>query len=102
MLNRDLIARSQELQRQSGRIGLEFLRTDIDTALTFATRALQSPDDPETRRRNQENARRGYDSVFRIFRKLKAQSVNDAEASDMENRLFALRQKLLELGEIIE
>lgn len=102
MSNRDLVARSQELQRQSGRIGLEFLRTDLDTALTFATRALQAHQDAETRRRNQQNARRGYDAVSRILGELKAQSVNEAEMSDVEDRLSALRQKLLELGETLD
>lgn len=98
MSNRDLIARAQELQRESGRIGLEFLRTDLETALTFATRALDA-NDPETRRRNQENARHAYDAVSRILGELKAQSVNEDERSDLENRLLLLKQKLTELGE---
>ena len=99
---RDLIARHRELERDSTRIGVSFLRTDLDTALTFAARALQSLDDPETRHRNQRNARSDYDTVSRILSELSKKYVDQSELTEIQEKLGLLKAKLAELGDIVE
>lgn len=92
----DNIARSAQLQNDSTRIGVDFLRTDIETALIFANAALNSSDDPEKRARNQTNARNGYDTVVRLSERLE---LTDSERKDVDSMLAELKSVLERLGE---
>lgn len=92
----DNIARSAQLQNDSTRIGVDFLRTDIETALIFANAALNSSDDPEKRARNQTNARNGYDTVVRLSERLE---LTDLERKDVDSMLAELKSVLERLGE---
>jgi hypothetical protein len=74
----------------------EFLKVDVQTALTFAAIALQSENDLGKRRRNQRNARRGYDTILRLVQKV---SLNEADAEMLTRNLGRLKSELQELGE---
>jgi hypothetical protein len=44
----------------------EFLKIDVETALTFSGLALET-DNPEKRNRNRKNARKAYDTILRLW-----------------------------------
>ena len=77
------------------RAGIDFLKIDVDTALTFARIALQS-DTPEKRRRNRLNAQKGYDTVLRLLQKI---PLTQSDAEFMVRKLEKLRSELHALGE---
>lgn len=75
--------------------GVEFLKIDTETALIFAKIALQT-NDPAKRKRNRENARKAYDTIQRLAKKL---SLTSGEETSMNERLDQLRRDLMELDE---
>lgn len=85
-----------ETIRQSEKIRLDLIKTELDVAFTFAQVAFQSGDSPEKRRRNTSNARKAYDTLL----KLAAQAAQDETAAQkLRHDLNALRQQLISLGE---
>jgi hypothetical protein len=88
----ELLASSQQLNR----VGTEFLKADIATGRTFVEAALSS-DDPEKKRRNQKSARKAYDTVVRMLKKI---TPNDADAQELNAGLQRLKADLVELGEV--
>ncbi len=45
------------------RRGIEFVLTELDTALTFARIAQENPNDPEKRERNRSHAQKAYETL---------------------------------------
>ena len=88
----ELLASSQQLNR----VGTEFLRADIATGRTLVEAALSS-DDPEKKRRNQKSARKAYDTVVRMLKKI---TPNDADVQELNAGLQRLKADLVELGEV--
>jgi hypothetical protein len=86
------LAANGELSRTS----VEFLKIDVQTALTFSGIALQSEHDSEKRRRNQMNARRGYDTILRLLKKA---PVTKADVRMLSRNLKRLKSELQQLGE---
>jgi hypothetical protein len=86
-----LLAVNAEIHRTS----VEFLKTDVQTALTFSGIALESDDDIK-RRRNQKYARRSYDSIVRFLTKI---PINEIDAEFLSSRLERLKSELEKLGE---
>lgn len=85
-----------ETIRQSEKIRLDLIRTEIEIAVTFARIALQAKDDPEKRMRNRQNARTAYDAILGLA----AQAVfDDAGIEDFRNKVSGLKLLLSELGE---
>jgi hypothetical protein len=78
--------------------GLEFLTTEVNTALTFTEIALGAGDDVDKVERNRLNARKAYDTVLR-FRDRVAMSKTQSEALD--SQMERLRNDLLKLGEAV-
>jgi hypothetical protein len=76
--------------------GIEFLKIDVETALTFSSVALQSNDDAAKRKRNRENARRGYDTILHLLKKV---ALDTEDAEFMSSRLRRLKSELERLGE---
>lgn len=75
---------------------VEFLKIDLDTALTVARIALQDSSDLDKRTRNQTNARRAYDFVVERKPHLR---IEDADAREIDEKLEQLKLALAELGE---
>ncbi|HWC17471.1 MAG TPA: hypothetical protein VG498_10670 [Terriglobales bacterium] len=77
---------------------VDFLKIELDTALTFAGIALQTEDNDTNRARNQHNARRGYDTVVRLMQKV---TPSDSDAQLLLAKLEHLKSELVKLGEVI-
>jgi hypothetical protein len=88
----ELLAAGAQLNRTS----TDFLKVDLQTALTFSGIALQSADDPVKRQRNRKNARRGYDMIVRLVEKV---SLTDDDVQYMTRNLHRLKTDLQQLGE---
>ena len=84
------------LGAEFNRTGTEFLKVDVATGLTFAKAALDSHD-PEKKRRNQRSARKAYDTIVRMLKKI---TPTDADARQLDASLHQLKNELIQLGEI--
>jgi len=71
------------------------MKTDLDTALTLAQIARQTPD-ADKAMRNRQNARRGYDAVLRY---LSTATLTVAQRQNFERKLVLLKSALVALGE---
>jgi hypothetical protein len=83
-----------ELREDLNRNSYELLRIDIDTALTFTR--IASGAEADKRSRNQENARRAYDSVQRLRKNV---AMTAEQEQELDRGLETLRTALQELGE---
>jgi hypothetical protein len=78
---------------------VQFIYSELETGITFASLALDSQTD-EKRQRNRQNARKAFDTA-RHF--LKQRAVEEIVAQpDLQERLNKLKQLLRELGEKVE
>jgi hypothetical protein len=83
--------RSSDLNTTS----IEFLLTDLDTALTFLDVA-QTSGDQEVKQRNHTNARLAYDTVTRFLPKVKPTA---AQQQAIDEKLTLLKARLEAVGE---
>ena len=74
---------------------LGFLRTDLDTALTFLDVA-ESTDNEATRQRNHANARLAYDTVVRLMQSL---LLDDTQRGELTEKLALLKSRLQNVGQ---
>jgi len=74
-----------------------FMKVDLETALTFCQIARESQD-PNKRARNRHHARRGYDTVLSLIRKV---NLTEQESQELAANLEKLRSELESLGEIL-
>ncbi len=88
----ELLASGMRLNRA----GADFLKVDVQTALTFTRIALQTKD-PASRRRNRNSACKAYDTVLRLISKVQ---LSDSDARILGSNLERLKSELRELGEI--
>lgn len=88
----ELIVSLDELKHTSA----EFLRTDVETALTFSAIALQT-DDLSKKQRNCRNARKGYDTIRRLAGRVE---LSPDDEQFLSERLWRLKSELLQLGEV--
>jgi len=84
------------LGAQLNRTSTDFLKVDLETALTFAGIALQNASDSVKRQRNQRNARRGYDMIVRLVGKV---ALSDEDTRFLARNLSRLKTELQQLGE---
>ena len=75
--------------------GIEFLRTEVETAMVFVGIA-SSAKYPEKRARNLAHARKGYDTLLHFLGQLR---LTADEREEMTGRISELRHKLAALGE---
>lgn len=87
-----------KLHAEFNRNGVDFLSTDLDTALTMAEIALGARGDSEKRLRNTRNARRAYNAVLYFSKRVTLTSRKERELGEKLSRLQAALQ---ELGESI-
>ncbi len=85
-----------ETRFESNRVNIDFLKIDVQTALTFSRLAQQSAPG-EKRDRNRRNARRGYDTILRLIEKV---CLSDSDAKSIGGQLLRLKSELEQLGEI--
>ena len=83
------------LEKQFNRAGTQFLKVDVATALTFAETALGTQDAAK-KRRNRKSARKAYDTVVRMAKKV---TLSDQDSKELERGLHRLRANLRRLGE---
>lgn len=80
------------LRDDSNKIGVEFLLTELDAALTFLAVA-NATGSPETRERNHEHAREAYDTARRLQPKV---SMQPDQKQTFEEKLALLEARLQE------
>ena len=73
----------------------DFLRIDVDTALTFTQIALES-DDQEKKDRNRKNARKAYNTIMHLRDKVEFSPSQDKYLSE---KTELLKRDLIALGE---
>jgi hypothetical protein len=93
--SRKLLAESQLLLRSLQRSGADFLFLDLDIATTMARTALKAGA-TEKKARSQRIARRAYNTILYLSRRLK---MPRQEGSELREKLAALRRELEQLGE---
>ena len=86
-----------ETAKEIDKLKVDFIRTDLDVALSFAEIARQT-DEPEKAIRNQRNALKGYDAGFRFMSTAK---ITDFERELIGVKLRRLKSALLNLGETL-
>ena len=74
----------------------QFLKTDIETALTFSSIALQT-DNEIKKQRNRQNARRGYNTIQRLASRAK---LSDDDRRFLSEKMVQLKTELERLGEV--
>lgn len=84
------------IQNRLERTGFTFFITDIELAMTLARIAAESEKDPEKKARNQQNARRAYDTVLRLST---SAALTDEERAEVNEKLRQLKSSLEEIGE---
>jgi hypothetical protein len=82
--------------RDSNRIGVQFLFTDLEVALSFLAIAATSGD-LAIKQRNWRNARKAHDAVRHLLLRL---TPTNEELQFINERLSALRLMLQAVGEI--
>ena len=73
----------------------DFLKVDMETALTFCEIARDT-EDPKKRLRNRQHARVGYDTIRRLIDKV---TLTQVETREMDRKMEMLRSQLQALGE---
>jgi len=76
-------------------VGLEFLRTEVATGLTFSKIALETKDESKIVR-NRANARKAYDAVLHFA---PGTSLSAEEAQQIDASMALLKSALQQLGE---
>jgi len=83
------------MQPITSQVGVDFLRTEVETAGVFA-RIASEAQDPEKRARNLRNSRRGYNTLLHFVRTL---VLTADEQAEMNLKISHLRRQLMNLGE---
>ena len=78
-------------------VSTDFLKVDLETALTFTGIALGS-DNAVKKDRNRRSARKAYDTVLRLMNKL---DVDERDVQLLRTNLERLRSELQMLGEAL-
>jgi hypothetical protein len=81
-------------RREFESASIEFLLTDLDVANTLLDVASTSHD-PETRRRNIQNAKSAYETVIQFALRL---SLTESDRATIETQLGLLKQRLVAAG----
>lgn len=91
------IRESRQLRLQLHETGANFLKTDLDVALTFTQIASEARGNVEKKNRNQANARHAFDTVSDL---LSRASLNAADDRAIHDKLGRLKLELQALGEV--
>ena len=88
----DLLASAEKFNR----VSTDFLKVDVQTALTFSKIALETNDSVK-KHRNQRSARKAYDTVVKLMKKVEPK---EHDAQDLSSSLKRLKSELQSLGEV--
>jgi hypothetical protein len=77
------------------RTSVEFLKIDLATAFTFVKIANETRDDAR-KKRNRAAARKAYDTMKHLMRKVE---MNDGDSRSLQRGLARLKSELQDLGE---
>jgi hypothetical protein len=77
----------------------DFLRVETELSIAFAEIALSS-EDPDKRKRNAVNARRGYDTVLYFLEQ--ERKFDGGDVSSIQEMLGGLESRLARLGQLSE
>ena len=80
---------------QANRLGVDFLQVDSEIALTFSSMALET-NDKEKKIRATQTARRAYESIMRLSKKIE---FTQAQREKLNVNLQRLKAELKSLGE---
>jgi hypothetical protein len=94
--SRKLLAESERLVSTLQRSGADFLFLDLDIAFSLAKSACTAGADTQKKAHKQKIARRAYDTILQLSRRLK---MTKQENGELREKLAALRCALEELGE---
>lgn len=83
-------------QKQFRRVSADFLKADLETALTFCQIA-RNTDSEARQQRNRRSARKAYDTISRLLAKTE---VSDADARFLKQNMKRLKSQLKGLGEV--
>ena len=83
------------MQPVTSQAGIEFLRTEVETAFVFA-RVASDAQDSEKRLRNVRNARRAYNTLLHFVQRL---VLTPGARGEIHLRICELRRQLINLGE---
>ena len=86
---------AKQLRQAPKKIAADFVKADLDVALTFAQIARQT-DQQEKATRNRQNARKAYDVVLRY---LGTANLNRSDQYNISRKLALLKSALFMLGE---
>lgn len=75
-------------------VGLEFLKAEVSTGLSFADIALSAHDE-ERRKRNSEKARAAYDAILKFAPHVE---MTEKESGQVSESMARLKHKLTDLG----
>lgn len=78
------------------RTGFAFFITDIELGMTLVRIAADSAKDSEKKTRNQQNARRAYDTILRLST---SAALSDEERAEVDKKLRQLKSSLEGIGE---
>ena len=82
---------------KSDGIGVDFLRTELQTGLTFARVALSArPNDIDKIQRDTKNAREAYDSFLKFRERV---SLSEDEKQEITEQAEKLKDALRKLGQ---
>jgi hypothetical protein len=83
--------------QDANNVSVNFLKIDLETALTFSGMALQSSD-PVKKQRNTHAARRAYETILHLRTHA---SPKPADSALLSNGLRTLKSDLIRLGEVL-
>lgn len=86
-----------EGREQLENTGFTFLISDLELALTLTQIAANSRSNEDKRKRNQQNARRAYDTITKLARRA---VLTDIQRSELDNVAARLKSRLETLGEV--
>lgn len=84
---------AKEIQRQTHATRLQFINTELDLALTFASIAVDGGLDADKRTRNHSQAQVAYETATRL---LAGADLSAAERAEVELKLRRIRTTLQE------
>lgn len=85
-----------EQSKKFKQVSTDFLKVDLETALTFTGIALQADNDAK-KKRNQQSARKAYDTILKLLRNVEPE---EGDAQVLRSNLERLKSELQRLGEV--
>lgn len=94
---REVASQSERLRQELAATQADFVVTEVGTAITFATLALDT-DDQDKQARNTKNARTGYDTALHFSH---TAALTRDQQSEYRAKLEELKKLLRRLGEAV-